>query len=100
MASIAEDKELSCEEKLEAAQETIRELQDIERKRIVFAKAGQLPPTKYQQIWIPSIDALNLFVGINQARKWAIEHNDPWRKLIFEVEDDGRVRTAKLDNQS
>jgi hypothetical protein len=100
MASVAEDKELSCEEKLEAAQETIRELQDIERKRIVFEKAGQLSPTKYQQIWIPSIDALNLFVGINQARKWAIEHNDPWRKLIFEVEDDGRVRTAKLDNQS
>lgn len=95
--SITDEPELTCEEKLEAAHNTIKELQDIERKKIEFQSAGTLPPTRYEEIWIPAIDALNLFMGINQARRWAIDHNDPWRRLVFEVADDGRIRNAKLE---
>ena len=100
MTYVVDDKDLTCEEKLEAAQQTIRELEEIERKKIEFQTAGQLPRAQVLDIWIPAIDALNLFMAINQARRHAIDNNDPWRRLIFQIGEDGRVKTAKLEDAS
>lgn len=95
--TLVDEEELTCEEKLEAAQQTIKELQDIERKRIEFQSAKELPRSQVLEIWVPAIDALNLFMGINQARRWAIDHNDPWRRLLFDIADDGRIKSCKLE---
>lgn len=98
-ADLNEEREPTCEEELEILQEEKRELQEALRKEIEFKTASELPKqTQKLDIWIPAIDALNLFMSINEARRWAIDHNDPWRKLLFEIDEYGRVKTAKLED--
>lgn len=94
-----QERELTLEEQLEVAHSEIRELKEALRKEIQFKTAKDWPSHAQElQIWIPCIDALNLFVKINEARRWAIDHNDPWRKLLFEIDEYGRVKSAKLED--
>lgn len=98
-AAEEQEREPTCEEELEILKEEKRELQEALRKEIEFKTASELPrQTQKLDIWIPAIDAINLFMAINQARRWAIDHNDPWRKLIFEIDEYGRVKTANLED--
>lgn len=92
-----EERELTCEEENTILKEEKRELQEALRKEIEFKTASTFR-TQQLDIWIPAIDALNLFVKINEARRWAIDHNDPWRKLLFQIDEYGRVKSAVLED--
>lgn len=94
-----EPRELTCEEENILLKEEKRELQEALRKEIEFKTATELPRTQVLDIWIPAIEAIKLFVPLNQARRQAIDHNDPWHRLIFKIAEDGHVQDAKLENQ-
>lgn len=94
-----EERELTLEEQLEVAHSEIRQLKEALRKEIQFKTAKDFPSHAQKlDIWVPAIDALNLFVKINEARRWAIDHNDPWRKLIFQIDEYGKVKSADLED--
>jgi len=81
---------------LDMAKEEIRELRAIEGKRtgeqdFVSASKVHSPP----QIWIAAINALNLYRGLNEASKYAIEHNDPWKKVIFDIAENGELKSCR-----
>ena len=96
------ERELTCEEQLEAAHDRIKELEEIERKRVEFATASKLPqPTS---IWIKASNVLPLFVAFrkaidqaNREPKWEVEKQQA-RKVLFEYEaNSGEVQGARLE---
>lgn len=96
-SSSSTEPEFTVEELLEAARERIKELEEALRKEIHFRTATDIHD---MQIWIPAIDALHLFVPLNKARRHAIDNNDPWRKLIFTVTNEGRITDANLEEEA
>ena len=85
--------ELTCEEQLQAASSRIDELEQALRKEINFRTARDLQGR--QTIWLYVIDALNLRMAIRKEAEPSIEKSIPYDKLIFTVDDDGRVRDVK-----
>jgi hypothetical protein len=93
------EEELTCEQENSILKQEKKELQEALRKEIEFKTASEFSKQAQKlDIWIPAIDALNLFMSINEARRWAIDHNDPWRKLLFDIDEYGRVKSAKLED--
>jgi hypothetical protein len=84
------DYDLKCEE--------LHELKAIEIKRtqqqdFVPASKVQSPP----KVWVAAVNAINLFKGLNDASKYAIENNDPWKKVVFDVSAEGQLKNARLE---
>ncbi len=52
-----------------------------------------------KQIWVAAINALNLYRGLRDATDYIIDHNDPWRKVIFDISSDGQLTNAHLQKQ-
>lgn len=79
----------------------VRELREIEFRRSPqedFAKASHIQ-TPHKQIWISAINALKLFVALRKARDHAISNNEPWAKLIFDINPEtGEIITTHLAN--
>lgn len=77
---------------------TIHELQEALRAKVKtsgFTQASQLP----KQVWLAAINAINFYRELNKASRFAIEHNDPWKKIVFDVAEDGQLKAAKLEGQ-
>lgn len=77
--------------------QTIIELQEALRANVKasgFTQASHLP----KQVWIAAINAINFYRELNKASRFAIEHNDPWKKIVFEVATDGQLKAAKLES--
>lgn len=93
LAQLQTEYDLKCEE--------IKELRSIEGQRTKerdFVPASKvLSPPK---VWVAAVNALNLYRGLNDASRFAIEHNDPWKKVIFDVSDDGQLKNARLEESS
>ena len=73
-----------------------QELLEVERLRTSksdFKSAAVLP----KHAWVAAIDALNLYSVLNKASRWAIEHNDPWHKILFDIKEDGQLKAAELE---
>ena len=73
-----------------------QELLEVERLRTSksdFKSAAVLP----RHAWIAAIDALNFYSVLNKASRWAIEHNDPWHKILFDIKEDGQLKAAELE---
>jgi hypothetical protein len=73
-----------------------QELLEVERLRTSksdFKSAAVLP----KHAWVAAIDALNFYSVLNKASRWAIEHNDPWKKILFDIKEDGQLKAAKLE---
>jgi hypothetical protein len=96
------ERELTCDERLEAANVRIKELEEIERKRIEFATASKLPQPA--SIWIKASNVLPLFVALrkavdhaNREPKWEVEKQQA-RKVLIEFEaNSGEVQGAHLE---
>lgn len=76
--------------------QTITELQEALRANVKasgFTQASHLP----KQVWIAAINAINFYRELNKASRHAIEHNDPWKKIVFDVATDGQLKAAKLE---
>jgi hypothetical protein len=58
-----------------------------------FTQASHIP----KQVWVAAINALNFYRTLNKASRHAIEHNDPWRRIIFDIAEDGQLKAAKLE---
>lgn len=75
--------------------QTIIELQEALRAKVKtsgFTQASQLP----KQVWLAAINAINFYRELNKASRFAIEHNDPWKRIVFDVAEDGQLKVAKL----
>lgn len=92
------DADKEAEIKYNELNHAYQELLEVERLRtskMDFHSAATLPKT----IWIAAINALNLYRVLSKASIHAIEHNDPWKKLLFDVKADGQISTAKLEGE-
>ena len=72
------------------------ELREAERKRVQessFKPAKTLPP----QCWVSAVNAMNFFIPLKRAREHAIDHHDPWRKIYFDVSENGELKAARLE---
>lgn len=77
-------------------QQTITELQEALRAKVKtsgFTQASHLP----KQVWLAAINAINFYRELNKASRHAIEHNDPWKRIVFDVAEDGQLKAAKLE---
>lgn len=77
-----------------------KELRAIEGKR--SKEQDFIPASKVVSplnVWVAAINALNLYRGLNEGSKYAIEHNDPWKKVIFDVAADGQLKNARLEEE-
>jgi DNA repair exonuclease SbcCD ATPase subunit len=76
--------------------QTLEELKEAVRANVKasgFTQASHLP----KQVWIAAINALNFYRQLNKASRHAIEHNDPWRRIVFDIAEDGQLKAAKLE---
>lgn len=90
LAKLQAEYDLKCEE--------VKELREIEGQRTKdndFHKASTIPTPKY--VWIAAINALNLYRGLRDGSKWALEHNEPWKKVVFDIASDGQLNNARLE---
>jgi hypothetical protein len=102
------ERELTTEERLEAANVRIKELEEALRKEIEFKKASQLPESVKAPnpagIWIKASNVLPLFVALrkavdhaNREPKWEVEKQQA-RKVLIEFEaNSGEVKGAYLE---
>jgi hypothetical protein len=73
--------------------EELKEALRVNVKASGFTQASHLP----KQVWVAAINALNFYRTLNKASRHAIEHNDPWRRIIFDIAQDGQLKAAKLE---
>lgn len=77
----------------------LREVEEIERTRIKesgFSTASRIP----KHPWIAAIDALPFYITLRRARDYAINNNDPWRKILFDAGEDGKLSNARLEGEN
>lgn len=71
-----------------------RELREVlHAKNQNFAPASSIESPK--SVWVAAVNAINLFKGLHEGSRWAIEHNDPWKKVVFTVGNDGQLTDAR-----
>lgn len=90
------DKTEDLQIQIDNMQQTITELQEALRAKVQtsgFTQASHLP----KQVWLAAINAINFYRELNKASRFAIEHNDPWKKIIFDVAEDGQLKAAKVE---
>lgn len=80
--------ELTCEDRLEAANDRIKELEEALRKEIHFRTAREMQGT---EIWLPVLDLISLFHKAYQLRNDAINNNKKHTRLIFSISNEGRI---------
>jgi regulator of replication initiation timing len=76
--------------------QTLEELKEALRANVKasgFTQASHIP----KQVWVAAINALNFYRTLNKASRHAIEHNDPWHRIIFDIAEDGQLKAAKLE---
>ena len=95
-----QNKDVDANEELQIKYDELKqaynELLEVERLRTSksdFQSAAKLP----HRAWIVAIDAINFFRELNKASRYAIENNDPWKKIIFEIKADGQLKQARLE---
>lgn len=79
------------------------ELLEVERLRTAsrdFQSASLSKTTIPKRLWISAIDAINFYSELNKASIYAIEHNDPWRKILFDITNTGQLKAARLDDNN
>jgi hypothetical protein len=79
------------------------ELLEVERLRTAsrdFQSANLSKTTIPPRPWISAVDAINFYTELNKASIYAIEHNDPWRKILFDMTNMGRLKAARLDDNN
>lgn len=84
------ESELTCEERLEAANERILELEQALRKEIQFRTAKDLRNDS-TQIWLPVMNVIDIFHKAYLIRNHALANNKSSTKLIFTVSNEGKV---------
>lgn len=90
------DKTEDLQIEIDNMKQTIQELQEALRAKVKasgFTQASQLP----KQVWLAAINAINFYRELNKASRFAIEHNDPWKRIVFDVAEDGQLKAAKLE---
>lgn len=80
-------------DELKAAYNELLEVERLRTSKSDFQSAATLP----KQVWLSAIDALNFYSVLNKASRWAIEHNDPWKKILFDIKEDGQLKAANLE---
>ena len=99
-ASDATTARKATQEDFEKAKERVKELEEALTKAIQesgFQSASNLvPKSSNSEVWLPAIDALNLFVHLRKDRDHAVDNHQPWRKILFDIDKDGRVSGAHL----
>ena len=86
------EESLTCEEQLEAAEDRITELETALRKEITFRTATEINKDgKGRQIWLPTMDVISIFHKTYTLRNQALANNKPNTKLIFTIQNDGRI---------
>lgn len=88
--------ELTCEEKLEAANSRMLELEQALRKEISFRTAKDLRSDS-TQIWLPVMNLIEIFHEAYQIRNKALANNKENTKLIFTVSNEGRIIDVDQD---
>ena len=94
--NIDEKEELQIKyDELKIAYEELKAVESLRVQKQDFKPASniQSPP----KVWVAAINALNLYRGLNEASKYAIEHNDPWKKVLFDITDNGQLKNARLE---
>lgn len=80
--------ELTCDEKLEAANDRINELEQALRKEITFRTAREM---QGRDIWLPVMDVIDIFHKTYQLRNTAINKDKRHTKILFTISNEGRV---------
>ena len=80
-------------DELKRAYDELREVERLRTSKSDFKSAAVLP----KHAWIAAIDALIFYSVLYKASRWAIEQNDPWRKILFDIKEDGQLKAAKLE---
>lgn len=91
--TLTSEPELTCEEKLEAANSRIDELEQALRKEITFRTATDL---KGKDLWLPVMDLIGIFHKAYQLRNNAVNNNKKHSKLIFTVTNEGKVADVNI----
>ena len=82
------ESEFTCEERLEAANTRIDELEVALRKEIQFKTAKDL---RGGEIWLPVLDVIAIFHKAYQLRNALVNNNNRHAKLIFTITNEGRI---------
>jgi hypothetical protein len=93
-----EESEIKYNELNHAYQELL-EVERLRTSKMDFHTAASLPKSKVKRPWIAAVNALHFYKVLHKASIHAIEHNDPWKKLLFDVDTDGQISTAKLEQE-
>jgi hypothetical protein len=74
------------------------ELKAIESQRTAqhdFKPASQVQSPKV--VWVAAVNAYHVYKGLHEGSMWATSHNEPWKKVLFEVAVDGQLKDARLE---
>jgi hypothetical protein len=76
------------------------ELLEVERLRTSRSDFHKATTTILKRPWIAAVNALHFYKQLNRASIYAIEHNDPWKKIFFDItQEDGQIIAAKLEGE-
>lgn len=86
--------ELTIErDNLKLALHEMKEIERIRLKESGFTTASKIP----KHPWIQASDALAFYIALHKAANFLNANNDSYRKILFTVEDDGRLGLAYLE---
>lgn len=49
--------------------------------------------------WIAAVNAMNFYVKLKEARDYAIDNHEPWRKVLFDISDEGQISNPRLEEE-
>lgn len=90
LAKLQAEYDLKCEEIKE-----LKAVEAIHTRNQDFNPASKVALPK--QIWVAAVNAYHVYKGLHEATMWATSHNEPWKKVIFDVADDGQLKDSRLE---
>lgn len=94
--NVDEKEELQIKyDELKVAYEELKQVETLRTKQQDFKPASIVASAP--KVWVAAINAINFYRELNKASKYAIEHNEPWKKLLFDVASDGQLKVARLE---
>lgn len=97
LANNKEEERRATREDFDRLVEKTEMLQEALKKSSFASASAAMPSTAARDIWLPAIDAIKLFIPLRKARDHAVDKHQPWRKIKFEIKEDGRVYDARLE---
>lgn len=90
LAKLQADYDMKCEEVKE-----LKAVEAIHTRNQDFNPASKIASPK--QIWVAAVNAYHVYKGLHDGSMWATSHNEPWKKVIFDVADDGQLKDSRLE---